>query len=993
MSDMSAPTTFPRLLAARAEREPGLVVHSTSGGRHLSLGNWQEWSGSIAAALVERGVQPADRIGLLFTSAEWIELAVGYIGVHRCGATAVLLPSTWSTTELLEVLDRSGCVGVVGASSLPTGVAGGHTTALAAGLNGDRRARWTLDVTDLIGGRPTPCGPLDMDVSKPDALADILFTSGTGATPKGVAYSQANATFEARHRGGAIPWVVDGGLCVHAHPPFGAAGQARVVAPLLAGISMFACERFEPRQFLETIEGLQAPHVSLVPAMAMTLATWPGARSFDLHCVQMVSFGSAAMAESTLPELARIFPNAALVNQYSSTEALPARVRGTWDRDHPVTAGLPDHETEIRIVDPVTCTPLARGSVGEVWLRVPGLDQRFYADDEHATREVFAEGGWTRMGDVGRIGNGGTLELLDRLKDIINRGGVTISPREIEAALESHPSVREAAVFGTPHDVLGEEIAAAVTVTTSVEEAALRDHVRSLLAAMKVPRRIVIVEELPRNDALKVRRAALASLLAERLSHQSPDPDGTDMAHPDPPNPDHVSPSVVQEIETALARHREIESCAVVADSRGALVAYMVVVPGTLPGSAVLRRHLAEARPSLPLPARFVALDRLPVDERGAVDRELLGRGSTQTPSSAAALQAQTPRRTESRHEPTDTEKRIAERIVELLELDRIGPEDDFFDVGGDSLAAIELCSWISAGFLVPFDATDLPQMATVPEIAMTVDRIMMAGSRTGGGSVAILAGNADSVGDSATVILIAGGGDSLLSMRPLARLIAELGVIVGAQAIDSTASQSTDPSVRRLAKRLHREVITLAPAGSFVVCGYSFGGAVAHELACRLERSGRYVRRVIILDTPRQPVPDRVLALRMQLQLRSRVRNVGNRVLSRMRPSRSSADSKSASEQVATTAPLEERDRLRYSKGLAFDEHTQAQRAHRPRSLRAPILVVRAKDGQRDRAEYERWADYTTALSIVDVPGTHATLKQDPYVGGVARAILSTRL
>lgn len=483
--------TLPDLLAAAAERHGDAPAHiSGETDTALSFGAWDRRATSVAAGLAARGVRRGDAIGLCFSSREWQDLSIAYVGIQRAGATCVLMSSDWAAAEITDVAAQGRCVGIVcGSDHKPTG------------------AVWEERLDDLAQSTAAPSGgALD-----PGATADILFTSGTTGHPKGVAYTQRNACFEAQWRGGAIPSVVPGGACIHAHPPQGASGQGRIVLPLIAGVPLYSMSVFDPRAFCDLVEAYSVPHVSLVPAMAVALLEWEHLPRYSFDSVRVVSFGSAAVADETLAGLGNRFHRAQLINQYSSTEALPARVRGVFGAHAPGTIGVPDHDTRISVRDPETGEELPAGASGEIWLSVPGVDPRWYHDDPVATAEVFVDG-WTRMGDIGYLTSDGELVLTDRLKDIINRGGTNISPREVEDVLREHPDIVDVAVVGLPHRVLGDEVAAAVVVRGPVSERDIRDFAARRLSDVKVPKRLAFCDELPRTPNGKVRREDLLSL-------------------------------------------------------------------------------------------------------------------------------------------------------------------------------------------------------------------------------------------------------------------------------------------------------------------------------------------------------------------------------------------------------------------------------------------------------------------------------------------------
>jgi acyl-coenzyme A synthetase/AMP-(fatty) acid ligase/acyl carrier protein len=178
-----------------------------------------------------------------------------------------------------------------------------------------------------------------------------------------------------------------------------------------------------------------------------------------------------------------------------------------YNRYLPNSVGQPVGDTEVRVVDD-RGRDVAAGELGEIWLRRRGSPPRGYYRDAEATAAAFS-GDWLRTGDLGSLDSEGNLYLVDRIKDLVISGGMNMSSVQVEGVLEEHPAVREAAVFGVPHTVLGQEVAAAVALRTSVDMRELQSLVRARLGETHVPRRIEVVDSLPRTDSGKVRKQEL----------------------------------------------------------------------------------------------------------------------------------------------------------------------------------------------------------------------------------------------------------------------------------------------------------------------------------------------------------------------------------------------------------------------------------------------------------------------------------------------------
>ncbi len=480
MSAGSAAIVVPDLLRERAAADPDSVALRVGGGEPLTLGVWEARSNAAARGLVARGIGPGQRAALLFDEHRWDDHAVAYLAVLKAGAVAVPLGSRFAGPELDRILAHAEPAMVVGAGAMELG----------------ELERGQSDGTFQV--------PVDQD-----ELAEILYTSGTTGTPKGVACTSRNLLAHDLPTDGAAT-STDPVSFLHCFPIGTQAGQETLRVPLrIARRTAIALPAFDPVLLCDLVDRHEVARLQLVPAMAQVLVASDAVGLADLSSVRRVILSSAHAPPALFARLAAAFPSASLWNAYALTEAGSARTLTRWDPDRPSSVGLPVGETELRIAaDDGTARSV--GDVGEVWLRRRDTPSRLYYRDPEATAAVFVDG-WARSGDLGHLDPEGHLHLDDRKKDIVISGGRNISSVEVEDALSEHPAVVEAAVFGVPHPVLGEDVAAAVVLSGAggATERELQDVVRTRLAEHKVPRRIVLVEQLPRNASGKVVKAEL----------------------------------------------------------------------------------------------------------------------------------------------------------------------------------------------------------------------------------------------------------------------------------------------------------------------------------------------------------------------------------------------------------------------------------------------------------------------------------------------------
>lgn len=483
--------TVPELLAARLAHDPDRVAIETVGRAKLTFAQWWQRSSAVAGGLRNRGLRPAERVALRFGTRDWVEYAVAYCGVLLAGGVAVPGSDLLAPAELEHLLDHSGAVGLVRAQSAPPAPAG--------------PGRWHTTVSELERAAGGAAGTVPV---RPEDLAQIIYTSGTTGRPKGVAASHANltagATVHPRRRR-----LAHSEHFLHAFPVGTNAGQTMLLNALDARPTAVAVPHFTPVRFARAIADYRAGSVFVVPAMAIELLGSGVLERHDTSAVQLLGSTAAALPPAVAAGLARAFPNAEIVNYYTSTEAAPAYVSMVFDPDRPGALGRPASGA-LRIADDSGC-PVPTGEVGEVYLKAPF--PRSYYRDEDASRAAFRDG-WVRMGDIGRMDDAGYLYLLDRDQDVIKSGAWKVSTVQVEAALHEHPEVVEAAVVGLPHPVLGQVVGAALVTRIEVGLPELREFLRSRLADHELPARVVRMERLPRNPAGKVLKTELANRMA-----------------------------------------------------------------------------------------------------------------------------------------------------------------------------------------------------------------------------------------------------------------------------------------------------------------------------------------------------------------------------------------------------------------------------------------------------------------------------------------------
>jgi acyl-CoA synthetase (AMP-forming)/AMP-acid ligase II len=496
-------------LRAMAGAFPDEIAYRVVDDGQMTFAQWDAESNRVARGLVDLGVSKGERVSLLLDAGEALRFMVGYSAVHKAGAVAVPTNNRLTEAELVRLLGHAEVAAILtdqGRAELARRLADAigcvkHViVAPAAG------PAWSWG--DAVAGTDTGDIQVPLD---PEDLADILYTSGTTGTPKGVAIRHRNV---ALIPGEPNP-TFSGGHWLHASPLFTFAGIGFIYNPMQLGLGGVYQPRFDAGRWLEMVEELRPQFVFLVPSMAQLLVAHPHFAQADLTSIALCAIGSAPLAPATLRAMQERMPEAAVSNSYGMTEAGPAYC--AMPKGEALkrigSVGQPMPPLEIRFVDE-DGVDVAPGEVGEVLIRMQGRQREYYRDPE-ATAATW-KGGWLHSGDLGRVDAEGYLYIVGRKKDVIIRGGNNIHAVDVEAVLADHPDVVEAAVVGVPHAVLGEDVAAVVVLsprsTTTAED--LRLHCAERLADYKVPRRIEIVDELPRNATGKVLKRELQDRLA-----------------------------------------------------------------------------------------------------------------------------------------------------------------------------------------------------------------------------------------------------------------------------------------------------------------------------------------------------------------------------------------------------------------------------------------------------------------------------------------------
>jgi acyl-CoA synthetase (AMP-forming)/AMP-acid ligase II/thioesterase domain-containing protein/acyl carrier protein len=848
------------MVAVHARIDPEAVAVVAPGRAPLTYGRLLSHVDDVIATLNGMGIGRNDAVALVLPPGP--EMAVAWLAVAAMATAAPLNPMYRGDDFDLALVDfKVRAVIVERGSDLPVvGVARARgipiielSAACEAGL-------FTLTA-------PAAASTQRGGAAQPSDVALVLHTSGTTGQPKVVPLTQSNVVH------GTCNFIdvcrlkpADRGLVVV--PQFHVAVLSTVLAPLFSGGSLVCLPGLDPTKLAGVMEAFQPTWYVAVPAVHQALRAQleRAPQVVANHSLRFIATAGAAMPAATIAEMEGSL-RVPVLQLYGLTETssvvtcnpLPPAKRKAG------SVGIAINQ-EVAIMDDRGNT-LPVGESGEVMVRGANV-MAGYRDDPQSNGAVF-RGDWFRSGDLGHIDEDGFLWLSGRLKDMINRGGQKISPFEVDQALLTHPDVVQAAAFSMPDERLGEDVAAAVVLRPGAAATGddLRAYAAERLPYFKVPRRIVVLDELPRGPTGKIVRTGLAEQLG--------------------------------------------------------------VV-------AVLRATAGDA-------ALFVA-----------------------------------PR--------TPTEEALAKIFADVLGVDRVGIHDDFFAVGGDSLMGITLFNRIEEEFGRAVAVTTLFEHGTVADLASALSVASSVPGKT-------LLVPIRAAGAGAPFICIHGAWGDVFYFRRVAQSLGGDIPVYGFRMRGVQGDEPLPTSVDEMAAAYVDQLLAFDPAGPYFLGGYSFGGIVAYEMACRLVTLGRRVALLALIDSI-NPGIDRIEASRRYARfLWSTVRRAGSKWLQpawlgrqirlRLLPRRQ----EKLHEMMSSTRRGDPwSDRL----PLIEEVIDAAARRYDAPIYPGRITLLRTGDYVRKAADPQLgWgALVRSGIETVDVPGHHLELMEAPHAATVAAAL-----
>ena len=466
------PESLLHMLRRTVDRSPDAEALVELGGERVTYRVLWDRAARVAGGLRDMGLRSGDRVAIRL--ANGVDWCLAFFGILMAGAVAVPVNMRFSEAEVDYVRSDSG-------------------------------ARFTF-----LAGEPLPYGePFVVEhLGKPDVAA-IFYTSGTTGFPKGAMTTHENFLSNVENVRRASPIARgDGYRTLISVPLFHVTGcnSQLLVASSLGGTSVIM-PAFDIQPFLRAIQEERIDAVPSVPAIFWYALNQPNLADFDLTGVRWVMYGGAPTPPELVSRIMETFPNARVSNSYGLTEtsSVTTFLPHEYSRTRPDSVGLAAPVVDLKLLDMD-----GESGVGELLVRAPNVVAGYWNKPE-ATAQTFADG-WLRTGDLARLDAEGFVQIVDRKKDMVNRGGENVYSVEVENALAAHPAVFESAVLGVPDAMMGEKVGAVIVLKPGREAdaAEICAFARERIADFKVPQYVVMrVDPLPRNPGGKILKAKL----------------------------------------------------------------------------------------------------------------------------------------------------------------------------------------------------------------------------------------------------------------------------------------------------------------------------------------------------------------------------------------------------------------------------------------------------------------------------------------------------
>ena len=502
--------TIKQLLASH---DDGAAAIGAPGRDWLTYGGLRALSDGVAASLNKAGVGRGDRVAIVLPNGP--EMAAAFVTVAQAAVTAPLNPA-YRQEEFEFYLEDLGAKAIVlmAGDEGPAAQAAKKLGLATISVNVDEtQPAGTFELSSDVSGSG--------DASAPEAgdVALILHTSGTTSRPKIVPLLQSNVTASAGNISASLD-LTPQDRCLNVMPLFHIHGLiAAVLSTLGSGGQVWCAPGFDALRFFGWLKDAEPTWYTAVPTMHQTILARAGrnAEIIENAKLRFLRSSSASLPGPVMTKLNETF-GAPVIEGYGMTEAAhqmcsnPLPPRAQKPGAVGVAAG-----PEVRVAHEADPVLLSNDAIGEIVISGPNVTPGYESNPEANEKNFFEADGkrWFRTGDQGAFDDEGYLTLTGRLKEIINRGGEKVSPLEVDGILSDHPAVAQALTFALPHAKLGEEVAAAIVLKEGEEagERDIRNFASERLADFKVPRKVIILDEIPKGATGKLQRIGLAEKL------------------------------------------------------------------------------------------------------------------------------------------------------------------------------------------------------------------------------------------------------------------------------------------------------------------------------------------------------------------------------------------------------------------------------------------------------------------------------------------------
>ena len=511
---MNIPLTPLRFLRYAEQQYPGRTAIVCNQER-LTYAQFSERVGRLAGALRQAGIAPGDRVA--FLGANCHRLLEAYYGVPEAGAVLLPLNIRLAPEELAYILNDSGAT-ILFVEKQFLGLVDSfrknlQTVKVFVQLDGSPEALWLAPQNYDAFITAAAAYRADISAIDENALAELFYTSGTSANPKGVMLTHRNIYLHALNVCMGFQ-IENGAVELHTIPLFHANGWGVAHFLTLLGGKHVMIQRFETKEVFRLIEAEKVDSCSLVPIMATALVNCPERHNYDLSSLKRIVIGGAASSPTLIREVEQAlgcdcFSGYGLTETSPSLTISPMKDGLNWKGEEryagQAMTGFAFPGTEIRVVDADDRdVPRDGQAIGEIIARSDGVMEGYWRQPE-ASAEAL-RGGWFHTGDMATWNEDGYILIVDRKKDIIVSGGENISSLEVEKAILANPAVLEAAVIPVPDEKWGEVPKALVVLKPNAEasESELIEFCRSRLAHYKCPRSFEFLDSLPKTGTGKI---------------------------------------------------------------------------------------------------------------------------------------------------------------------------------------------------------------------------------------------------------------------------------------------------------------------------------------------------------------------------------------------------------------------------------------------------------------------------------------------------------